>query len=328
MRVAVVVVAWNGETLLPPALESLERQEPPPDLVVVDNGSADGTAAVARAAGGRVGARGGRFSLLAPGRNLGFTLGANAGMEAALALDPPVDLVVLLNQDATLEEGALAAMAARFRSDPTVGAVGALILYPDGATVQHAGGMLDPVRGTGRHAGHHAPVEAALAEMVDEPDYLTGAVLALRAAALRDAGLFDPLYSPGYYEDVDLCGRLRAAGWRVVLEPGARARHLESASFTDRAARFRLSERNRLLFLLPRLADPLRRAELLDAERAAAATRHPDLVEGTAGGAFDALLALPRVDRRRLPDGARRDAAAFLAELRRVAFERFVPAGP
>lgn len=327
MRVAVVVVAWNGETLLPPALESIEAQSPLPDLVVVDNASRDRTAELATAAGKRVMARGGRFRLLAMPKNLGFTLGANLGMTEALALDPPPDLLLLLNQDATLEAGALAAMTARFEADPTIGAAGALIFFPDGTTVQHAGGILEPVRATGSHAGHHASAEQALAGMAVEPDFLTGAVLGLRAAALRAVGLFDPLFAPGYYEDVDLCVRLREGGWRVVLEPAARARHLESASFTDRSARFRLSERNRLLFLLPRLADPGRRAELLEAEREVATSQHPDLVEGTAGGAFDALLALPRVDRRRLPEAARRGAAAFLVELRRLAFERFVPRG-
>jgi GT2 family glycosyltransferase len=118
----------------------------------------------------------------------------------------------------------------------------------------------------GLHYGHHEPDEPGVHDELREVDFVTGAAMLLRVSALAEVGPFNEAFSPGYYEDVELCARLRTAGWSVLIVPSARAFHAESSSFSDRDTRLRLAHRNRYLFLLPRLADVTFREEFMAAE--------------------------------------------------------------
>jgi GT2 family glycosyltransferase len=312
-RFAALLVAWNGESWIGDCLESLLAQQPIPDLFAVDNGSSDATLARLREAGGRFVAGGARAEVIASGTNLGFTAGANLALGAALGAGE-ADALLLLNQDAVLEPGTLAAFAGRFEADPRAAALGPRILDRDGRTIQHAGGRIEPPRFEGLHLGHHEPADSEEFRSPREVDYLTGAALALRAAALREVGLFDELFSPGYYEDADLCFRLRRAGWRVLYEPDASARHVESASFHDRDGRLALSERNRLLFAAKWMDSAGFGAAWLEAERKRLAGASADERRALASGAFQALLRLDRARGEGWSAGtSRRPALAALA---------------
>ena len=142
------------------------------------------------------------------------------------------EFLLLLNDDTeVLEEDWLSVMVGHALQDQ-VGAVGALLLYPDG-TIQHAGVLL----GVGHVADHLYRGQAAgsggyqnRARLNQDLSAVTGACMLLRREAFEEVGGFDESFAVAY-NDVDLCLRLRRAGWRVVFTPDAVLCHQETASF-------------------------------------------------------------------------------------------------
>ncbi len=241
MSSAVVVLTWNGGAEAIACLQRVRQLNPAPDtVVVVDNDSQDGTP-------DQVAALFPAFLLIRNPRNLGYAGGMNIGIRALLDQTPPPDVIVLLNQDTLVDPGWLGALLAPF-ADPAVGAVGCKIRYPDG-TLQHAGLTLDWPLALSRHVGRDEPDQG----QYDTPrnvNFVTFAAAALRSAALQRIGLFDEGYTPAYFEDVDLCVRLRRAGYLIRYEPQATLIHRESTSQRDNLTRTALVHRGRLRFVL------------------------------------------------------------------------------
>jgi len=315
MRFAVVVVTWNGAPWIEPCLRSiLTQSHPPAVVVVVDNASGDGSLAIVRRLREEAARSHTPLLLVEQPANVGFTSGANTGMRRCLGLDESVDAIVLVNQDATLDREWLAQAAQAFAADAHIGAVGGLILAPDRQTVQHAGGALESGTSVGRHIGHHVPMRPNVFDAPRAVDFVTAAAMALRVDALADAGLFNEVFSPGYYEDVELCARLQRADWTTWYWPKAVATHVESASFSDSLDRLRLSHRNRLIFLLPQLADPDRRVAFVEAERQFVESASWMERRGLSLAYLSALLRLPRAAGEREPRvPLRRSQAASIA---------------
>ncbi|MEM4724494.1 MAG: glycosyltransferase family 2 protein [Candidatus Hadarchaeum sp.] len=216
MKASVIVLAWNGMDYLEPCLNAVFAQDYPDfEVIVVDNGSTDGSADF-------VAERFPQARLIRNERNLGYAAGNNVGLRAATG-----DVLVLLNQDTEVRPGWLRALVEAL-DDPTVGIVGCKLLYPDG-TIQHAGARLADVRGSPEHIGHHEPDQG----QYDQPrdvEFVTGAALGLTRLTLDRVGYLDEGFAPAYYEDVDWCYRAREVGLRTVYTPDAVAVHFESAS--------------------------------------------------------------------------------------------------
>jgi GT2 family glycosyltransferase len=303
VRFAVVVVAWNGQPWIDACLASIESQEEPSHVVVVDNGSTDGTVAAVERRRAELEGRGARLEVLRLDTNMGFSFGANRGLEIVLADFLDVEAVLLLNQDAALEPGCLAAFADALGRHSRAGALGAKILYPDDGRIQHAGGYLEKPRMTGLHHGHHEPEREGEFDEEREVEFVTGAAMMLRTAAVAEVGVFDEVFSPGYYEDVDLCDRLRASKWPVLFVPAARVIHRESSSFADRDLRLRTAHRNRFIYALPRFSDTAFGKDFLTAERAH--LEHDatfDDIRAVSGAALEVLARLPALVHLRVPD--------------------------
>lgn len=232
VTVSAVVPTLGRSPWLIPCLEALRREGV--EVIVVDQGEA----AVELPAGlaDRV---------LRPGRNLGFAGGTNLGIEAASA-----ELVATVNDDALVEPGWTAALVAALESDPRAAAAQGVTLI-----------LSDPGRADGCgiawnrwwqavQVGHGQPAPA-ISEPVRKIFGVSATVALFRRAALRevavDGNVFDPRLI-SYYEDVELAGRLRAAGWRALLVPAARARHAGSVTgATMSRERWRLIYGNRWL---------------------------------------------------------------------------------
>jgi len=214
---SVVILNWNGRAWLDACLSALAAQEPPPDRVLlVDNGSSDGSVAFVREWFPWVTVR-------ENGGNLGFAAGNNAALR-----DDTAEVVVLLNPDVILTPGALAALATALADDPRIGIAGAKLWYPDGETLQHAGGFITHPQAL---PGHYGIGEADTGdhEAPRDVEYVIGAATALRRSMLDEIGLLDEGYFL-YFEDADLCARARRAGYRVVYWPAATGIHVESAT--------------------------------------------------------------------------------------------------
>lgn len=192
--------------------------------------------------------------------NLGFAGGANAGLER---VETPV--AVVLNPDVELDPDFGLAMTRAFARNPRLGVAGSLLLYPDGKTIQHAGGVItDPTMATD-HRGRGQPLSPEYEQEVDI-DFATGAAIGLRMEALRQIGGWDTRFSPVYYEDVDLSVRMRAAGWEVRLIPTMRGLHHEGVTLGHAPDYFVYLHRNRILFALEHLTTEQWNREFLSAE--------------------------------------------------------------
>lgn len=225
ITVRAVVVTWNGADLLPSCLSSLaaQRLDGELEVVVVDNGSTDGTTELLARDFPDV-------RVLRSAENLGFAGGAELGLRGLDA-----DFALLLNNDATLEPDGVARLVTAAVSHPRSGAITARVLL-DGGTDDGTGGGPVLVNSTGLEvttegAGQDRDWLAPLGTESRSPDVFgfCGAAALLRRTALEEVGSFDPeLFL--YYEDTDLSWRLRAAGWSVRHEPAAVAHHRHAAS--------------------------------------------------------------------------------------------------
>lgn len=223
--VTIVIPVLNRRDLTEQCLDAIERTVPwgHAEVVVVDNGSTDGTRDLLRTWESE-----GRLRAVCNNGNAGF--GAACNQAAALARG---EHLLLLNNDTIPEPGWLETLVTAL-DDPGVGIVGSRLLYPD-RTIQHAGIAFAP-NGLPFHAhrgvGEHDPAVLEDADVAA----VTGACLLIRGETWRDLGGFDDLFF-FYVEDVDLCIRAWDAGYRVVYRAGSVVVHLENASVTDAAWR-------------------------------------------------------------------------------------------
>ena len=141
------------------------------------------------------------------------------------AADATEDILIFLNDDTMPHVGWLPPLLDAFR-DPEVGIVGARLLYPDGR-IQHAGVYFDAPGGILTAHNYLDDLESG------DRDAVTGACLAIRADLFRACDGFDEGFDNGY-EDVDLCLRVRAGGWRIRYCAESTLTHYESQSGADR----------------------------------------------------------------------------------------------
>jgi len=240
VRASVIIPVWNGREYLPACLDALLAQDYPDfEVIVVDNASADGSADL-------VADKYPQVRLIRNHSNLGFAGGCNTGLRVATG-----EMMVLLNQDTVVQAGWLQALALCLQN-PKVGVAGCKILYPDGETIQHAGGWIEWPLGLAHHYGYGERDNGQW----DEPrqvEYVTGAAMAFRRSLLELVGLLDEDFWPGYFEDTDFCFRVRKAGYEVWYVPQAVLTHAETTSLRDTTSVSCAYERGRLRFVLKHL---------------------------------------------------------------------------
>jgi N-acetylglucosaminyl-diphospho-decaprenol L-rhamnosyltransferase len=231
-----VVVNYEAGSLLLDCVQSLLADDGAgvPEVVVVDNGSSDGSVAAVRAAFPEV-------VVVDPGANVGYAAAANRGIAATSG---PV--VAVGNPDLVVAPGTAAALLARFDAEPDLAAVGPALLNPDGSQYPSARAHASTIDAVGHAAfGRFFPrnpftrryrhLDADWARSRDV-DWVSGALIFVRRSALDSIGGWDERYFM-YMEDVDLCWRLRRLGWRVVYEPAGRATHVQGVSTAGRPYR-------------------------------------------------------------------------------------------
>jgi hypothetical protein len=207
---AVVVVTHESAEDLPPLLDALLAQLRPDDeLVIVDNGSTDASAAVARHAGERV-------TVVETGANLGFAGGCHVGARATAAA-----LLLFLNPDCKPEPGCLDQLRAAAAERPEWGAWQAAVLLPD-ATINTDGGIVHYL-GMG-WAGDCGKPADQLPSAPREAAFPSGAAMVVRRGTWERLGGLDSSYFL-YGEDLDLGLRVWLAGQRVGVVPAARVIH-------------------------------------------------------------------------------------------------------
>lgn len=219
--VAVIIPAFNQWPLTADCLRSLREHTPGEDVqvIVVDNGSADETAAVCGAFGREL--FGERFEHVRLEENLNFGPGCNLGASRADA-----EFLFFLNNDTLLTPGWLAPLIEAFASRPKLGAVGPLLLYPEQDRVQHLGVTFTPTNHV-THLYHYFPSTHPVVMRERNLQAITGAALMIPTGVFRQAGKFWEEYRNGY-EDLDLCWNIRSQGLTLRCVPESRVYHLTS----------------------------------------------------------------------------------------------------
>ena len=222
--VAVVIVNYNGERLLPDCLAALAAQtRAPAEIVVADNGSRDGSVALLRAQHPHV-------RVLELGRNHGFAGGANRGVQATAA-----PWVCVLNSDATPAPDWLARLTAAPRDERTW-ALGSVLVSAATGRIESAGDQYDPAG-----FAYKLMRDRPLTELPSTPYPVfaaPGAAPVFRRDVFDALGGYEERFFL-YYEDVDLAFRAVLAGYHALLVPDARVVHRLGATTRSLArARF------------------------------------------------------------------------------------------
>lgn len=237
----VVIPSWNSAALLTDCIDSLRAQGVGVELMVVDNGSTDGSIPFLEREG---------IAHIALPENVGFAAAVNLGAASAAA-----DSILVLNVDTVLEPGCIERLAATLAADPGLGGVQPRLLQlegaardPEAARLYSAGqGLTRDGRAVELGAGaRQLPVFLRGREVFG----VCGAACLLRRELFTELGGYDESYV-SFYEDVDLNMRAQIRGWRFAYEPEAVVWHVGNASWTEgftrpRAENARLVARNRL----------------------------------------------------------------------------------
>jgi hypothetical protein len=220
----VVVLNWNGLDDTRALLPTLEACRLPPDwslkIVVVDNGSTDGSAAAIAAEFPGV-------AVLALPENRRFAGGNNHGLRHAL--ERGADAIMLLNNDTRADPGLIERLLMGLDEDSSAAAAGPLIYFGvPSQRIWYGGGRLEPWLGWASHRGVRM-LDQGQYRSLERTGYLTGCCLLARRGAWEKVGLLDERYYI-YAEDSDWCLRAREAGLGLLFVPTARLWHQVSAS--------------------------------------------------------------------------------------------------
>ncbi len=185
------------------------------EVIVVDDHSSDSTReTLSRMRNVRV---------LRADENRGFVASCNAGAAVARG-----EFILFLNNDTTVTHGWLSSLVETFDRDPTCGAAGSKLIYPDG-TLQEAGGIIWK-DASGWNYGKFDDANKPEYNYVREVDYCSGAALMIRKGLFETIGGFDRRFSPAYWEDTDLCFTVRQLGYKVLYQPSSVVVHYEGIS--------------------------------------------------------------------------------------------------
>ncbi len=236
----ILIVSWNVRERLRACLASLRAYPSarcPQQIIVVDNASTDGSADMVRAEFPEV-------QLIANPTNRGFTGGNNDGLRWIQTMSAQSEIapryVLLLNPDTEVTPSALDALIACAEAQPQAAVVGPQLRYPDGRlqssrrrfpTLLTAIFESTPLQ---RHAPRSLLARYYALDLADdqpaEVDWVVGAAMLVRWAALQEVGWLDEQTFFMYSEELDWCRRFKRSGWRVLYCPSAQVIHHEAQS--------------------------------------------------------------------------------------------------
>jgi GT2 family glycosyltransferase len=227
-RVFVITLNWNNASDTIECVDSLKHADIAAcDIIVVDNGSRDGSAETVRHAHPDV-------SLLEMSRNLGFAEGNNVGIQHAL--EKGADFVLLLNNDTIVDPGLIPAFLDAWQNLPSPGFLGARIYY-HGDRDRIWLGMPHWNTATFQFdfEGFDEVDDGRFGSEPTEVSYACGCALFVGANVIRDIGPMDPRFFC-YFEEVDWCFRGREKGFSSHVVPGAKVWHKVSVSSGGKAS--------------------------------------------------------------------------------------------
>jgi GT2 family glycosyltransferase len=241
-KVGVILVNWNGKQDTLACLRSLSQLNYADyDIIVVDNGSEDGSVEAIKASFPQI-------ALLEMGENLGFVGGNNQGI--SYALEHNAAFILLLNNDTEVAPDFLDIMVKVLADAPQTGIVGPLIYYFDPPNViWSAGGEIDWRRGSTTMIGINEDDNGQFGQSPFPVDFVTGCALLIKRDVLEKIDLLEPKFF-AYYEETEWCVRAARAGFQILTVPQAKIWHKISPAKREASPLVHYyMTRNRLLFL-------------------------------------------------------------------------------
>ena len=219
--VSIIIPVFNNVEFTMRCIESihLRVRDQKYEIIVVDNGSTDGTHDYLR----DLSSKNSRVKYLQNETNVGFVEACNIGAKSAQG-----KYILLLNNDTQVNENWLEALIDFAERTPNCGAVGSKLIYPDGR-LQEAGGITFS-DGNGWNYGRGSDPNHPKFNFVREVDYISGASLMVRRDLWEEIGGLDMRYAPAYCEDSDLCFAIRHLGYKVFYQPRSSVVHFEGAT--------------------------------------------------------------------------------------------------
>lgn len=219
-RVAILILNWNGKKDTVPCLHSVKRLTYPCDLLLIDNGSTDGSVHEIRSIFPDL-------EILETGANLGFAEGNNEGIK--IALERGADYVLLLNNDTLVDPDLIEGFLQSFQSHPEAGIVGGkIVLYDSPDLLDHWGGMWNNKKGVFDFVGLRQ--KASSWESSLSMDYVCGAAFMVKKEVFEKIGLLEKRFFV-LWEEADFCFRAKKQGFASYTAPQAKVLHKVSVSF-------------------------------------------------------------------------------------------------
>jgi O-antigen biosynthesis protein len=243
MKLSVIILNWNGQNLLeeclPSVVEALKIYQDDSEIIVVDNGSSDGSVEFVKTKFINV-------SVLALDKNYGFGEGNNAGVEKARG-----DIIILLNNDMLVDKNFIKPLIDGFEEDTF--AIGCQIYFQDKDKKREETGKTFAYwdQGTIRYL-HQDVTELDYSRKYIPVFWGSGGAVAYDRKKILELGGFRKIYSPAYAEDTDISYRAWKRGWKVYFAPESIVFHKHRASSTKRFSKNDieiLTRRNHLFFI-------------------------------------------------------------------------------
>ncbi len=232
-RISIILVNYNDRVHLSGCLASLERTAAalPAEVILVDNHSEDGSPKAAESFGW--------VRLIRNEENVGYARANNIGIEAARG-----DFLLFLNTDTVVPENSLPSLLAELEDRPEAGAIGPALVRDNSRPQVSFGREVNFVAELWQKLFRNPYFRIVLRfrARTREVGWLSGACLLARRKAVEDAGRFDENFFL-YFEDVDLCKKMRKAGYRLVFFPEVRVIHVGGASTSQGKWQCRLEYR-------------------------------------------------------------------------------------
>jgi len=238
--ISIIILNWDKRELLRRCLSSIGRNVEYPnfEVIVVDNNSSDGSVDMVKRCFPYV-------RLVKNSANYGFCRGNNEGIRVSKGIP------FILNNDTLIQRGAVRRMVQVLNSDEEIGIVGGTLVTPDGR-VQTPGYLFpkNSLLSAVYPSLYERKVSPTFATFSSQREvcWVSGAALMIKREAINEVGMFyEPYFA--FCEEVDLCYRVKRAGYKVVWVADAKIIHIHGATAPlDSKWRRDLSERNRLLF--------------------------------------------------------------------------------
>ena len=215
---SIIIVSFNARADLERCLESLQAAPPavPHEILVVDNGSTDGSADAAR--------RRPRVQVIPAGGNLGFARVNNIGIRASSG-----HTILLLNSDTIVPPGAIDRLLAELDRHPEAAVAGPRLVDGAGRAELSFGRMIGPWNELRQKRLARSAAVETLTRQPQYPDWVSGACLLVRRADADAVGGLDERYFM-YTEDVDFCAAIRVRGRKILFVPDVEVVHLRGRS--------------------------------------------------------------------------------------------------